>query len=326
MPTFLTTSKMAPELQERILASVRGRRGQLTRARIPPRVVALMRVAALCMLVTAVVSVMLVRRRNHDEREHARASLLLDVRAKGAALTPYDTDFTTRAEEEIMRLATPYEGDLVSDELRAPNALTERLARPFVYVRGPIGSMLNAQAIAMSAAVSSKDSLVSCLVDPPKSRTEKAMLPKVRAAYARDPLFEKTTANVTRLADAELGLPLLSPPWILRVTEAEELADLSRLRRELEHAPVERAVQAARSDALLVALDEEGERGGPTELDGERPHKVRVALVDLRAKKVLLRIQRTVDPRFISDAERAVHASGLDACALAMDVREAVSR
>lgn len=312
---------MSPELAERVRASVRGQRKRPAKARLAPGVVAVARFAGFLLLVSVAVSAVMMRRQNRAEREQARAKLLADVHAKSDALGPYERELTMRAEEAIVKQTLPYAGDVTSEELRAPNALSAALAKPIVYVRGPIGSMSNPKAIALSAAVSAKDSLVSCLLDPPKTRTEKAMLPRVRAAYSRDAAFEKATANVTRLADAEAGLPLLAPEWAARVTAAEDVYELDRLRRDLEKAPVERAMQAARSDLLLVALDEEGERTGPTELDGERPHKVRVALVDLRARKVLLRIQRTVDPRAFSDAERAIHASGLDSCALALDLR-----
>ena len=61
-----------------------------------------------------------------------------------------------------------------------------------------------------------------------------------------------------------------------------------------------------------------------TELDGERPHDVRIGLVDLTSAKMLLRLRKRVDPTWISMNARAQYASGLDACALAMDVHESI--
>jgi predicted RNA binding protein with dsRBD fold (UPF0201 family) len=75
----------------------------------------------------------------------------------------------------------------------------------------------------------------------------------------------------------------------------------------------------------LLALDEPGDQGGPTELDGERPHSVRVGLVDLSTKKVLLRMRRHVDPRWLSASARAELASGIDSCELALQVHKAVA-
>jgi hypothetical protein len=53
---------------------------------------------------------------------------------------------------------------------------------------------------------------------------------------------------------------------------------------------------------------------------------VRIAIVDVSAGKVLLWLRRRVDPGWISVAKRADYASGLDACALALDVRERAAK
>jgi hypothetical protein len=47
--------------------------------------------------------------------------------------------------------------------------------------------------------------------------------------------------------------------------------------------------------------------------------------VDLRQRKVLLSLRRRVDPSWISVAARAEYASGIDSCALALDVHAAVA-
>jgi len=110
------------------------------------------------------------------------------------------------------------------------------------------------------------------------------------------------------------------------VRSAPDAAELARLRKELQRAPVDRAKQAVGAQMLLAAFDEPGERGGPTELDGERPHAVRIVLVDLAAEKVLLRIKKRVDPAWISVERRPTYASGLDGCALAFDVHESLRK
>jgi hypothetical protein len=127
---------------------------------------------------------------------------------------------------------------------------------------------------------------------------------------------------VRRLHDAEIGLPFLEPPWAERVREAETAADVARLRHDFEHAPIDRAQRAAKASLMLAALDEPGDGRGPIELDGERPHYVRVALVDLLADRPLLRRRVSVDPNWISAARRPSYATGLDSCALAYDLHE----
>jgi hypothetical protein len=73
-------------------------------------------------------------------------------------------------------------------------------------------------------------------------------------------------------------------------------------------------------------MDEPGTSSGLSELDGERPHDVRVAFVDMGAQKVVLRLRKHVDPAWISLEKRPRYAAGLDGCALALDVRESVGR
>ena len=105
------------------------------------------------------------------------------------------------------------------------------------------------------------------------------------------PIMETRTANIRRLWDAEAGLPLLSPQWAARV-EAAPPGDLAKLRKEFDRAPIDRAKLAARAGYLLVAMDEPPDGGGPTKLDGERAHWVRVGLVDLSSETILLSMRK----------------------------------
>ena len=129
-----------------------------------------------------------------------------------------------------------------------------------------------------------------------------------------------------RLYDLLAGLPLLEPPWKSRVRKATKLRELSHLEDELRLAKPEHTVIAARARLLLLVMDEPTAPGGPTELDGERPHDVRVTLIDLERPSPLLRLRRHVAPGVFSDRGRAGHASSLDSCALSFDVREAVAK
>jgi hypothetical protein len=130
---------------------------------------------------------------------------------------------------------------------------------------------------------------------------------------------------VRRLHEAEIGLPLLLPPWSAKVSAASEPRELAPLKTELERAPLARAKEALRAQVLLVVIDEPGAAGSLTELDGERAHDVRVILVDLATDRVVLRQKRHVDPSPWSQSARTDFATGLDSCALAFDVRAAAS-
>jgi len=327
MATFLTTSKMHPELAARIEASVRGK--QYTPGatkRLPPRLVSLARAALVLVVGLAVYTVVSGRRHDRAELERTRNALLDAVGAQSAWLSPEDKGAVTRAESWLMRSAGDYEGDLVTAELRAPGALAAVLARPAIYVRGPLGSFRSPALIADAAASSAKDSLLLCLIEPPASHVEKVMFDKVRLAYGGGTAVEERTSNVRRLHEAIVGLPLLLPPWSERVRAAPDGAELARLKRELERAPVARAKQAVRAEVLVAALDEPSDGGGPTELDGERAHAVRIVLVDLASEKILLRTKKLVDPTWISLAKKSTYATGLDSCGLALDVHEGLGK
>jgi len=324
MATFLTTSKMHPELAARIEASVRGKEYKPgAQKRLPPRLVSIARAALVLVVALGVYTVVNGRRHDRAELERTRTTLLDAVGAQSAWLSPEDKGAVTRAESWLMRSSGEYEGDLTTAELRAPGALAAALARPAIYVRGPLGSFKSPMLIADAAATSAKDSLLLCLVDPPASRVEKVMFEKVRVAYGVGPALEERTSNVRRLHEAIVGLPLLLPPWSERVRSAPDGAELARLKRELERAPVVRAKQAVRAELLLAALDEPSDGGGPTELDGERAHAVRIVLVELASEKVLLRTRKLVDPTWISLSKKSTYATGLDSCGLAFDVHAA---
>lgn len=322
MATLLANRRMNPALVARIEASIRhGRTGSAAAA---PRVVAMVRLAMLLAIVSALVSLLLARHRAGDELAHARAALLASVRAESAQLSNDDRGTVSRAEVWLTRLAGPYEGDRVAAELREPGELTRLLSRPSVYVRGLVDAFKAPAAIAQTASTSPKDAFLLCLLDPPPARDEKTVLAKVRIAYAGGAPMEERSASVAPLHAGEVGLPFLEPGWAQRVTTAETRHDLAHLEREFARAPIAEAKRVARARLLLAVMDEPGTSTGLSELDGERPHDVRVGIVDLAAAKVLLRLRKRVDPGWISLQRRPNYASGLDSCALAMDVRDSL--
>jgi len=325
MGTFLTNPRMAPALRARIEASVRGERRNPSRRVTLPRTKALVRAGIVVLVVTLVVWVLQVRRAERQALERQRAALLEAVRAQSASLGPDDRGAVGRIEAWLPRFAGPYEGDFIAPEARPASALTALVARPMVYVRGPLEAFAAPSGIAGAAAASVKDALAVCLVEPAASRGEKALLGKVRPAYSGS-LVEQKTPNVRRLQEAEVGLPFFSPPWAEKVRAAETERELTMLKIDLDRAPLDKAKAALKATLLLVAVDESSKGTGPTELDGERAHDVRVGLVDLAGAKVLLRVRKRVDPSGWSASARNEFATGLDGCALAFDIYDAVGR
>jgi hypothetical protein len=324
LPSFLTTKKMDRALVRRIEARIRGRRAEHGRP-LAPLAVSGLRLAALAIVVALVSSFVLARQRDREELHRARSSLLERMRAEAALLSEEDLQTPSRVERLLQRFAGPYAGDLIAPGLGAPGALERTLEQPSIYIRGELGSVTSPAAIKASAAESLKDPLLLCLVDPPATPNEQDQLHKVRAAYAGDRV-EASTAHVQRLAELQLGLMVLSPEWQAKVEAAETHAQLDDLRQALDQAPIDAAKRAAKARLLLVALDEPGSLQGPIELDGERPHPVRVALYEIATEKVLFRLRRQVDPSWIAPKNRPRHARGLDGCALALDVRSSVSK
>jgi hypothetical protein len=322
--TLLVTDKMSPALRARVEASVRGHRRTPGR-RGAPSLMGLLRLSLVVCFVLLISTFVMARRRAAAELETDRANLLERFRREAAGLTSEQRTIGERVQGLLEQAAGPYTGDAVTAELRSAAALAGALARPTVYVRGPVQSFTRLSGVRESAAASFGDAFVLCLLDPPSTRTEKLLLSRARSALSGGERVERAAPHVSRLYHALAGLPYLSPPWEARVKAAEKARELELLRRDFERAPLKGAKAAAQAELLLYAMDEPGDRSVPAELDGERPHHVRVGLVDLSSRKQLLALRRKVDPSWLSPTARAEYASGIDACSLALDVRAEVT-
>lgn len=311
---------MDPALIERIERSVAGR-GRTRERRETPRIkTTILRLAVAAAIAAVAISVLLARRRYRQEVARARAELLETVQGRNAALSGDDRAFMARVEPWLQGLGASYEGDVTSAELRSPKELDSLLARPSVYVRGPVSAFASSAAIAETAAASTRDALLLCLLDPPASRTEKTVVAKVRAVYGSGAF---SSEHARRLHDAADGVRRILSPWEERLQTARELRDLERIKIDLSKVHVEEAKRAVRAELLIAAMDEPGPPG-PADLDGEKVHDVRVAIVDLRAGKIVLRARKHVDPNWLSASTRSTFAAATDGCALAYDIRSAV--
>ncbi|MCA9642020.1 MAG: hypothetical protein KC492_15040, partial [Myxococcales bacterium] len=161
-----------------------------------------------------------------------------------------------------------------------------------------------------------------CFLSPPKDRGQRTLLSRVRTAYAGDERLGWDTRFAASLNTAYQGLPYMQSEWLERVKRTSELRVLESLEREQARAPVPAALKALDSELLLAVFDEPGEAGATVELDGERPHSVRVSLIDLESDRVLLRRRSRVSPDWIPEATRIRYARGMDACALGFDIRQ----
>src|SRR5689334_18679569 len=135
MPTFLTTRKMSPALAKRVEASVRNARAQGERS-WPIKGVA--RIVVVLGLIVGFWMLVASQRRDARELEAARTTLLDEARAAAAPVTAADRQTVARVDTLLVRMASVYDGDLVTDEARGSGAIAALLARQTIYVRGPI--------------------------------------------------------------------------------------------------------------------------------------------------------------------------------------------
>ena len=306
MPTLLTNRKMDAALRARIEKSLEARGSAEASA---ARLRALMRFASLAIVVFAVGYMISKRHAAKSALETQRTTLLETWTKKTSEITPDDKKALARDEALLESLAGVYEGDYAQ-----PTALT----RTIVYVHGPIESFRSTATIPKAAAQSLDDAFSRCFIDPPRTKNEKDVLPKVRAIYTGP---SGSTKNLERLETAYATERLLSPDWIARAKSTTSERQLATMQNELDHTPFDRALVAWRAELLLAVMDEPGNTNVPAELDGERPHDVRVALVETKTGHAVLRMHAHVDPSVWSAATRPNYATGLDACALAFEAR-----
>lgn len=321
MPTFLTTDKMSPELAARIQSSVSGRRIK-GETRLPRWSKGILRIGVIGIAGWLVYALVDLKRRESKQLEHDRSVLLDSLAKQTATFTPDDPKADQRIDEQLVSLSGAWPGDL--DELGTKTALDDALARSSVWIRGPIDGFTSPAKIANTAAASGKDAFLLCLADPPASRTEKNVLGRVRIAYANGAQLEQPTAKVKRLDAAKHGLPFLQPAFAERIRSAPDGITIRALKKELDGASLDAARTTLRSEILIAVMDEPAPAGGITEIDGERAHDVRVAIVDLQKQKPLFRSRKHVDPSEWSTQNRSQFASGLDGCTLAYDLRDAL--
>ncbi|HEY5957690.1 MAG TPA: hypothetical protein VIV60_14100 [Polyangiaceae bacterium] len=325
MLTLLANPKMNPRLQARVRSSVSGRRRNALRSRASARLLSLLRVGGVIGVAAIVALGLLTRRRINSEFTAAKQELLNAWFAETRGVSVDDFAQFARVEAALSQMAGNYQGDVVVERLRSPAALAEALRAPAIYVRGPLAAFASQADIRKIANDSGRDALLSCLLDPPAERSEKALLPKARAALLGSAAQDPPIREVSRLFELESGIQFLKQEWGDRVRGARDLQELSKLSRELRHAPILRAKHALKSRLLIGVADEANEGNGPTELDGEHRHQVRLLVSDIATGDVLLRQRRVVDPAWITANRRSQYARELDGCRFALEVREQVS-
>lgn len=304
--TFLTNPKMSPELAARIESSVRGRRIRPGETTLGPAARTVIRFTLAALVIGGVYAFFAAKRSDARQFDQTKQTLLDRLKQASDGVTQAEIDAVKKDEQLLVRLSTQYDGD-------KSEAGEKDFERTMMYVRGPLYEFASTAKLVDIAKATVKDPLLACLIHPPSNKNEKAIVQSVRNPAA--------TPNVVRFADVETGLPFLSPGYAEKVRASSTEGELAVYKTSIDRASLELAKPALRSELLLAVMDEPGPSGGITEMDGERPHDVRIYLVERATQKVLLRTRKWVDPSVWTPDHRAQFASGMDGCALAYDVR-----
>ncbi len=308
MGTYLTNDKMNPALRARVEASVTGRRIPISR-----RAKTSVRRLAVACAIGATLALMwqwrVQRASLARERAVTRDRLML-------VTTPLK-EVENRVKRIREHLGAVHQ-ERRHESLDTPEGWQRLLSRPIIYVRGPQADL--STRLAMAASESQPDAFVGCLLEPPSSRDETKLAPRVSHIYregvtkARDDLFRLQALFEVR--------PLLEPAMAEAVELAKTHSALAAITDALEAPSVRRAEAAAKASLLLYVIDEPKAPGAVSELDGACDHHVRVGLVDLDSGHVWLRARRRVDPAWVSERRRLTLAKGLVDCRLAVDLRD----
>jgi hypothetical protein len=320
MPTLLVNRKMEPALAARLQLGVSLLRRGSRRTRLTARMRAVLRLAAALGVLGILSLGFLARHRAQTEFATKRLELLNDWAIESNGVTPAEFERSDRIGTWLREAAGAYPGDMTSERIRDAGGWKQVFESTVIYARGPIAAFETPAKLVAAARDSGKDALLLCLLEPPTDRVEKALLVKARAALGGD--GQLRLPNVSRLFDVLTGTPYLRTEWRERIQGAPDIQELVRLARELRRAPLNRAKLALKSRALIAAIDEPNAGDGPTELDGEHRHFLRLLVWDLSTGEVLLRQRRLVDPAWVSPNRRSQYARELDGCRAAIEVRD----
>jgi hypothetical protein len=320
--TFLTTPRMNPALRARVERAV----SQKVRARHHAartgfassyegprrwgfaRLFPLLAFGLVAVLGTA--GYLQARRMLADER----AALLGAIADRRSGLPAGAEGFLERSDRALLDAAGADPSDVLDPALHAPGALDAWLRRPAVYLRAPAAELRDPAKLADAARASGKDPFLVCLLAPPASDSEHDLLAKVRGVYFDGAKVDDETANVRRLREARLGLAVLSPAFEAGARSEDDLKALLRMHKELDAAPVEQAKRAAAAELMIIAVDLPAPGQG---------HELRLVLMDLAAKKLLVRRRLHVEEQGRSPAGVLLRAE-LEGCALALTARKVI--
>jgi hypothetical protein len=317
MPSFLIHSRMSPELQKRILRSLRGDLPMAAPKGGNPSARRWFRLALVIAIVSTASWLTATYREQQAEIHAARKELIERWSRSQIAVTASSRGKSGDLIALVENEAVAYLND--ERELETIREIPAILARPSIYLRLDIRDAKSEGDIITHSAEKGRDALLSCFVHPPDSNDEKDLVPWIKRVYS--PEFRGKLDNFYPASHLFLAMTVMTPDFAGRIQGAPTLRELRRLDRAMGQAKLVETRPSLDAQILILALDEEKVPGTVTELDGASHHLVRLAVIDLLGKSVLFRTRRLLDPSSISEKHRARSANALTSCQFGAEAR-----
>ena len=319
MGSFLTNAKMPAELRARVEESLRT--DALARAGGANRRQGHLLLRLLMLSGVAMFAAFLVVTFQQAEREFQtnQQSLLRRFDQETREL-PALRQGVAQLEQHVQTALRPWPSDFLDPVLKSggPQALDELFERPVVYV----SAFASVAALQKSAAESSPDALIRCLMLPPQSARESDLLRHLGRVYEPAALRGRVV-GITGASDA---LAFIDSSFGARLRNLESARLLPIMEQELKRAKLSEATPFLQAGTLVYVVDEPKSPGTVADFDGEAEHYVRLQIVDQKSGALLLGLRRLVDPSWISEKSRLAYSRELNSCRLALQVRKEISQ
>jgi hypothetical protein len=280
-------------------------------------------------------------RKTQGEIESQKAALFARQRAVVSELGAKFDPLRQRIEDWTMQEAGAYAGDVAAPELGKWDFATQ----PGIYLRLRLSDATTVPAIRKAAQASLRDAFTACLfrepnADPASGPPCKASHDCAPGTFCNELDHCMPPAQPYNMRAAYHGTRVLGEEWSVRVRTAGDDMTMRLLEREFDSAVKDDIPLVidllTRAQFFLLVLDEEPAEpapGGKPPLDvlHAMPHPARVTLFGLKPgmDRVLLRVRRDIDGRFIPAGENApadpdliaTQQRQVNSCQLALHVR-----
>jgi hypothetical protein len=285
-------------------------------------------------------------RKTQGEVESQKAALFARQRGIVTELGSKFDPLRQRIEDWTTNEAGAYAGDIAAPELGKWDFATQ----PGIYLRLRLSDATGAESVRKAAQASLRDAFTACLfrepnADPTSGPPCKASHDCAPGTFCNELDHCMPPAQPYNMRAAYHGTRVLGEEWTLRLRTAGDDMKMRLLEREFDSA-IKNDIPLVidlltRAQFFLLVLDEDPPEPPPgekltLEMVQGMPHAARVTLFGLKPgmERVLLRVRRNIDARFIPAGESALTDPDLiaaqqrqvNSCHLALYVREVLAR